>query len=383
MSRRRKRPGNLEPRNHDESGTTGSAPALFDVGKTGSDTSSYQAVKPEAAEEKSIDAKVSTSGRDVSIFDKAEEAVGSEREADTVRSPAAAGDTLRMPSVRTHTAETSRTAALAAVPRRRGGRVADLPRRQYTPRHRFGFFSFIFGFVGLTFKMVFVTILVMALAAWFSYEAVRLYVKTPEVTVPNVHGMRVDDAVRMLSGKRLSLLLERTESSPLVAPGEIIDQRPLPGSTAKEQTSVRVVVSSGRSNYMVPDVVGETRENAMNKIRGARLEVGDVLATEDERVQKDVVIQQDPEANSGHDQPVKVNLLVSAGPRGSTLTMPDVTGKPLADAVQTLRGLGITNISTEPPGSTAGTVMQQSPLVGKLILQSQQVILRINAPTLR
>jgi beta-lactam-binding protein with PASTA domain len=335
-----------------------------------------------------IEASHSTGGEEVSIFDstaednaprstptpKRVESVPGAATAQVrkVPPPQAGGDTIRMKAVATPPQQARQSRA-----QRRQGRIADLPRRSYASRSRFGFFSFIFGFVGLVFKMIFVTVLVMALAAWFSYEAVRMYVKTPEVTVPNVRGMREADAVKLLSAKKLALIEERSEPSPLVAPGEIIDQRPLPGTSAKEHTLVRIVISSGRSNFIVPDVVGETRDNALNKIKGAGLEVGDVLTIENEKVPKDAVISQNPEANKGLDQPAKVDLLISAGPRGSSLTMPDVTGRSVPEARATLNALGITSIATDPPNSQAGIVTSQAPLVGKLILQSQTVTLRV------
>ena len=345
----------------------------------------------ETTEAPGLAASASTGGEEVSIFEPPKPAAPTEpAEAPaTVRTravpgssttpprrpePAKGGDTIRMKAVRPSPAPGTDRSPAAQRPK--PSRVADLPRREYASRHRFGFFSFIFGFVGLVFKMIFVTVLVMALAAWFSYEAVRLYVKTPEVTVPNVRGMREADAVKLLSGKKLALIEERSESSPLVAPGEIIDQRPLPGTSAKEHTILRVVVSSGRSNFIVPDVVGETRDNALNKIKGARLEVGDVLTIENDKVPKDSVISQNPEANKGLDQPQKVDLLISGGPRGTSLTMPDVTGRSVADARAALNALGVTNITTNPPNAM-GNVVSQQPLVGKLILQSQNVVLTV------
>lgn len=185
-----------------------------------------------------------------------------------------------------------------------------------------GFFSFVFGLIGLVVRMTIIIVLVAAIGAMIGYQAVRVYVRTPEVVVPNVRGMKLADAFEVLGQKKLGLLKERVEPNTLVAPGEIIEQKPPPGSKAKEGATVRVVVSSGRANYLVPDVVGETRDNAINKIRGAGLDVGDITYLESETVPRDCVISQNPEPNKGLDQPQKVNLLLSKGPPKSPAPPP-------------------------------------------------------------
>jgi hypothetical protein len=203
-----------------------------------------------------------------------------------------------------------------AQPRRPSGtrRVAEVRPR----RREGGFFTFVFSVIGLIIRMVIVLVLVGALGAVVGYEAVRLYVRTPEVVVPNVKGMKLPDAFDTLGQKKLGLLKERVEPNSLVAPGEIIEQKPPPGTKAKEGTVVRVVVSSGRANYIVPDVIGERRENAENKIRGAGLEVGDISYLESETVPRDCVISQNPEPNKGLEQPAPVHLLLSKGPPRSS-----------------------------------------------------------------
>ncbi|GIX43896.1 MAG: PASTA domain-containing protein [Candidatus Hydrogenedentota bacterium] len=269
-----------------------------------------------------------------------------------------------------------------AAEARRGKRRPPTPyerverERRLRPRSEGGFFSFVFGLIGLIIRMTIVTVLVGALGAFVGYEVVRAYVRTPEVVVPNVKGMKVQDAFDALAQKKLGLLKERAEPNAIVAPGEIIEQKPPAGSKAKEGTVVRVVVSSGRANYIVPDVVGETRENAINKIRGAGLEVGNITYMESDTAPRDSVISQNPEANKGLEQPMPVHLLVSAGPPGTAFPMPDVTGKLVSEARQILQNSGLTNIQVEPAGAE-GTIVSQDPPVGKSVLPSQTVVLRV------
>ena len=289
------------------------------------------------------------------------------------------GDTIRLRvNPKTQAGSTFATGA-SGPPRSSRQRLPDIRRRQ-TVRSTvptYGPFSIFFGFLWLIFKMIFFTALVLGLGIGLGYAILWLYIKTPEVTVPNVRGMKIAEAFEVLSEKKLGMVKVRAESSGLVAPGEIVEQSPPAGSTFKEGRSVGVVISSGRSKYTVPNVVGESIENARNKIKGANLEIGTELRMEDPNVPKEAIISQQPSANTGLDEPGKVDLLVSAGPPGKGLTMPNITGATLAEAKAALSRLGITEISTDPPSATDGTILSQDPLVGKTILQTDHVTLRI------
>lgn len=290
--------------------------------------------------------------------------------------PGGGGDTVRLRVSPKGQPSSLSTGAPRSSPRQR---LPDIRRRQ-TARSTvptYGPFSIFFGFIWLIFKMIFFTALVLGLGVGLGYAVLWWYIKTPEVTVPNVRGMKIAEAFEVLSEKKLGMVKVRSESSGLVAPGEIVEQSPSAGSTYKQGRAVGVVISSGRSKFTVPNVVGESIENARNKIRGANLEVGNELRMEDPSVPKESVISQQPAANTGLDETQKVHLLVSSGPPGKGLTMPNVTGISFAEAKAALSRLGISDIATDPANISDGTVIGQDPLVGKTILQSDRVMLRL------
>lgn len=137
-----------------------------------------------------------------------------------------------------------------------------------------------------------------------------------------------------------------------------------------------VIISSGRAQYMVPNVVNEIKENAINKIKGARLEVGNILTVEDVSVARGNVISQSPIGGTGQDEPVKVDLMVSAGPPGKSLTMPDLAGITVLEARAALKAVGIDDVITEPADAPADAkVINHDPLVGKTVFQTDKVIL--------
>lgn len=216
----------------------------------------------------------------------------------------------------------------------------------------------------------------LGLGALIGFMVMTEYIKTPEVTVPNVSGMKIEEAFTVLSDKNLGVIKRGTESSGLVAPGEIISQQPPAGSAAKVNTDVGVVISSGRSQFVVPNVVNETKENAINKIRGARLEVGNALTLEDNSVPRGNVISQTPIGGTGSDEVIKVDLMISAGPPGKSLTMPDLAGRSVLEARAALKAVGIEDVVTEPEDAAADAVIEShSPLVGKTVFQTDKIIL--------
>jgi PASTA domain len=189
--------------------------------------------------------------------------------------PRSGSDTLRMRTVAPGP-DRPRPFGRPARLRPRAGRVAEHPKMPTATK--FGFFSFIFGFIGLIVRMAVVTLLVMAIVGLISYEAIRHYIKTDPVIVPDVRGIPVSVAFDRLSEKKLSMVKEKSESSGLVAPGEITNQDPVAGTKTKVGSTVRVTVSSGRSNYVVPNVVNESRENAEeSRVTGSKSETSHSL----------------------------------------------------------------------------------------------------------
>jgi beta-lactam-binding protein with PASTA domain len=289
------------------------------------------------------------------------------------QSSGAGGDTIRLRVSPRPQARTLNTAPGRGVRRR----LPDIRQGKTTSASgHYGPFSLFFGFLWLIFKMIFFTGLVLGLGALIGFMVMTEYIKTPEVTVPNVSGMKIDEAFDVLSDKKLGVIKRGTESSGLVAPGEIISQQPPAGAKAKVDTDVGVVISSGRAQFVVPNVVNETRENAINKIRGARLEVGNVLTVEDNSVARGNVISQSPIGGTGQDEAVKVDLMISAGPPGKSLTMPDLAGRTVIEAKAALKAVGIDDVVTEPADAAPDAkVVSHDPLVGKTVFQTDKVTL--------
>jgi penicillin-binding protein 1A len=121
-------------------------------------------------------------------------------------------------------------------------------------------------------------------------------------TVPNVVGMKQDDAVKALAKANFTAIVK---SQPCEKPSGIVcSQSPAGGSSAPLGTGVTIDVSNGKSpKTKVPDVVGSTQGTATAALQGAGFKVS--VVTQRVLLQKNdgIVLNQSPpggtKANAG------------------------------------------------------------------------------------
>ncbi|MCR4399997.1 MAG: protein kinase, partial [Syntrophomonadaceae bacterium] len=104
-----------------------------------------------------------------------------------------------------------------------------------------------------------------------------------EVVVPLVEGLSASEAYQRLQEAGLTMTKAGEDFSAEVEKGSIISQDPPAQSRVKEGREVKVVVSKGKNMVDVPDLVGETLDDARLLLGNAGLEVGDVQKVFDDR----------------------------------------------------------------------------------------------------
>jgi serine/threonine-protein kinase len=183
-----------------------------------------------------------------------------------------------------------------------------------------------------------------------------------KVTVPDVRGSSVDDAVSALADAGLRANRVYLHSSE--PEGTVTAQDPAPHTRVVKGTRVRINVSQGLAPIGVPSVVGQPLDQAIAVLEGAGFKVGPPRYLDSEQT-KDTVIGQDPSGNSSAPRGATVTVTVSRGPK--TTTVPDVTGEDAETAKVRLRGAGfkvrIVPIETSDP-NLDGQVISQSPDAG-------------------
>jgi serine/threonine-protein kinase len=162
---------------------------------------------------------------------------------------------------------------------------------------------------------------------------VTLYVSTgkPKVTVPDVIGKSLADAVAALTGAKLEV---RTFNIPSDKPaGTIVATDPKAGTVVVAGSRVRINVSKGPKQVLLPSVVGLTYDAAAAQLNAAGFAVRRVDVDSDQPA--DTVTKQTPAGGALQPEHVSVTLEVSKGP--ATLTVPDVINLDTATAQTTLQ----------------------------------------------
>jgi beta-lactam-binding protein with PASTA domain len=179
-------------------------------------------------------------------------------------------------------------------------------------------------------------LLAFIIVAFFVFPA---GVMPQDVRVPNVVGSTYAEATKQLEQRGLKAERGETRFHNTAPRGTVLDQRPPAESKESPGARVTLVLSSGQRIGTVPGVIGMSRELALNALEGAGFEAGEVV----ERASNEprgAVIDSRPRPGAQAAMPSVVSLVISAGP--TTIIVPDLIGRPLAEASQLLRQVGLT-----------------------------------------
>ena len=141
----------------------------------------------------------------------------------------------------------------------------------------------------------------------------------------------------------------------------VISQNYKKGDKLPESTEIVIVVSIGAEEAAVPDVTGYTDDQATKVLNEAGFEVQHSYQYSDD-VEKDKVIQTQPEKNAKAAKGSKVTLVISNGKEVKTVQVPKVTGISESAARSSLEAvkLSVGNVSHENSDTEAGLVISQS-----------------------
>jgi serine/threonine-protein kinase len=225
-----------------------------------------------------------------------------------------------------------------------GGNGALLPPDDRRSRRGLAWAGIILGILG-----------VFAAAALVT--AYLLGDNTPQVTVPDVVNNQEQVAREKLERAGFQVAVKEIPGQ-RETEGQVTEQNPAGNTKADEGSTVRLTVNAGPDQTQVPDFRNQSLEGARERARLAKLRL--TTRAVDSAKEKDTVLTQDPPPGQSVDENSVVRLTVS---RGNLATVPNVVGKRLTDAVETLAEAGFTpRISEVEDGSVpVGQVIEQNP----------------------
>ena len=213
----------------------------------------------------------------------------------------------------------------------------------------------------------------------FAAAAMRLALKTRDVTVPELKGRSVNEASTLLADSGLTLKIEEgARIDPKVPAGQILAQEPLAGVSTRRQRSVKVWISAGPRSLRVPIFVGESERAAEIRAKQNGLALTRVAEIRSADHQAGVVVAQSPPPQTTSAQ---VALLVNRGERGTSYVMPDLIGVNGDRAADLLRAKGfrVAVVGEHPyPGLPAGIVLRQNPQGGFQIAPGEPISLEVS-----
>ena len=195
------------------------------------------------------------------------------------------------------------------------------------------------------------------------------------VTTPNVKSKTIDEATLALSEVGLKVGTQTPQADDNVPKGTIIGQDPAPGELIEAGQAVNLIVSAGKDQVPVPDLVNlPSVDDARSVLTEAKLLLGRVTPVDSDKPEG-TILEQDPVATTVVDIGTLISVTISNG----KIPVPNVVGKNETQAKNTLVNAGfLVDIVKQADASVAvGTVISQSPESTELALKGSIVTLTV------
>ena len=196
-----------------------------------------------------------------------------------------------------------------------------------------------------------------------------------EKSVPNVINMTLAQAERALEDRDLALGEVEREASADVPKGKIVSQTPEAGEFLEEEGEVDVILSTGKPAVVVPDVLGDDKDEARAELEAEQLRVKLVRRNSDEPT--DEVIQQNPRPATRVAIDTLVTVFYSDGPE----EVPSVVGMQEGEARRAIEqaGFGVSVNYDSETRAERGIVLSQSPEAGSTPDSGSTVTLTVSS----
>jgi eukaryotic-like serine/threonine-protein kinase len=206
---------------------------------------------------------------------------------------------------------------------------------------------------------------------------------TGRSSVPRVAGLPESRALQLLREADLRPTIERQASESLKS-GTAISTSPPAGRSLVAGSNLVLIVSSGPVQVAVPDVVGEPRAQAEERLEEAGLAAGEVTERRRAGVAAGSVLSQSPRAASKVSTGTRVRLVIAKAPANhpASIVVPSVLEDARESALATLRAAGLKpEVISEvvPNAAHVGYVVRQSPLAGSRLRKGATVKVYVGA----
>ncbi len=214
---------------------------------------------------------------------------------------------------------------------------------------------------------------IVVLLLFNGYQFLRSSFIVPEVEVPDLVGMSLNDVEQELASLELGYIIIDELHSDTVPEGYVISQDPPARRSVKQDRVIDLVLSKGVDEIEVPDLVGRSELESRIILNDADFEV-DITHEYSENVESGYVIRQDPSKDFRLAKGDTVRLVISEGKRPFSLR--DFKGWSLEDAKEwmDLNGLVLGDVREEYSDEyDEGQVLSQYPAAGEEVRSGNSV----------
>jgi len=208
----------------------------------------------------------------------------------------------------------------------------------------------------------------------------RIVRNSQTTSTPNLTGRTLAAATNDAAQRRLRVKVTGRKNHPKIGAGRVVEQDPLPGTSIKENRTLRVVLSMGPRRTTVPDVEGQALRSARLRLESMGVPIRRVIEAPS-AVAEDTVLVQVPNAGVVENLGDGVLLVVARNGSLRDYVMPDLIGKSIGDISQAFetRGFVPPQIRYKSyPGLVRGVILSQSPLAGYRLNPRTAVIFEVS-----
>jgi beta-lactam-binding protein with PASTA domain len=201
------------------------------------------------------------------------------------------------------------------------------------------------------------------------------------IVVPDVKGLMLEAGREKFFNVGLLTEIKSREYDSNLPQDAIINQSPEPGEKVKKSRRILVVVSKGEEFAVVPDVENMTERQARNECKKSGFTVGEVRKIWNDKHDKDLVINTYPANRTTISRDMKVDIILSKGPKPTSAEMPNIVGETVADARKKMEecGLKIGRTAYKNDHSLLpGTVISQSIPPGEIVPFEKAVAITVS-----
>jgi serine/threonine-protein kinase len=208
----------------------------------------------------------------------------------------------------------------------------------------------------------------------------RIVRNSQTTQTPNLTGRTLAAATNDAAQRRLRVKVTGRKNDPKIGAGRVVEQDPLPGTSIKENRTLRVVLSMGPRRTTVPDVQGQALRSARLRLESMGVPIRRVIEAPSAAAE-DTVLVQAPDAGVVENLGEGVLLVVARNGSLRDYVMPDLIGKSIGDISQAFetRGFVPPQIRYKSyPGLVRGVILSQSPLAGYRLNPRTAVIFEVS-----